>query len=144
MRTACYRDACAHFLALIERWRPILIREVRDGNPALPVSQRIGEEGERVLALLRPDDRPILLAENGTAYDSLQFSAMLGKLDASGPKKIIFIIGGPFGHSPELCAACKASLSLSPMTFPHELARVMLLEQIFRAQAIISNFPYHH
>ena len=93
--------------------------------------------------LIAPKSCLVALHETGAAMDSREFAAFLRDLDENA-RRPVFVVGGPFGLSPALLADCRSLLSLSPMTFPHELARVMLLEQLFRAETILRRFPYHH
>jgi 23S rRNA (pseudouridine1915-N3)-methyltransferase len=86
---------------------------------------------------------PILLAENGKLVDSEKFSKWLFDLIETRHEKIVFIIGGASGHGKKIIDRSLASLSLSPMTFPHKLARVLFVEQVYRAITINSGHPYH-
>jgi len=104
-----------------------------------------GKEVMKTLALLGKEGavQPILLAEKGQLHkDSQHFSQWLFEQMASYDR-LAFIIGGASGHSPELYKESHGLLSLSPLTFPHKLARLLLIEQLYRAQSIKSNHPYH-
>ena len=98
------------------------------------------KEAEAIQAALRPDETLVALMEQGETLTSIRFSQRLAQL---GNERIAFVIGGADGLTPELKAKARWQLSLSPMTFPHELARLMLIEQLFRAQAIRQGSPYH-
>ena len=108
------------------------IVEIRDSTPA--------KEAEAIRASLRPDDHLIALMEEGTPLASEPFAR---RLDQLGNQRLAFVIGGADGLTDALKASARWQLSLSPMTFPHELARLMLIEQLFRAQAILQGSPYH-
>ena len=108
------------------------IIEIRDSTPA--------KEAEAIRASLRPDDHLIALMEEGTPLASEPFAR---RLDQLGNQRLAFVIGGADGLTDALKAGARWQLSLSPMTFPHELARLMLIEQLFRAQAILQGSPYH-
>mgnify|MGYP002037966489 FL=1 len=108
------------------------IVEIRDSTPA--------KEAEAIRANLRPDDHLIALMEEGTPLASEPFAR---RLDQLGNQRLAFVIGGADGLTDALKASARWQLSLSPMTFPHELARLMLIEQLFRAQAILQGSPYH-
>ena len=108
------------------------IIEIRDSTPA--------KEAEAIRANLRPDDHLIALMEEGTPLASEPFAR---RLDQLGNQRLAFVIGGADGLTDALKASARWQLSLSPMTFPHELARLMLIEQLFRAQAILQGSPYH-
>jgi 23S rRNA (pseudouridine1915-N3)-methyltransferase len=86
---------------------------------------------------------PILLAENGKLMDSTDFSSWLYSLIETRSEKLVLIIGGASGHGSKVLQLAKAKLSLSPMTYPHKLARLLLVEQLYRAQTIKSGHPYH-
>ena len=108
------------------------IVEIRDSTPA--------KEAEAIRASLRPDDHLIALMEEGSPLASEPFAR---RLDQLGNQRLAFVIGGADGLTDALKASARWQLSLSPMTFPHELARLMLIEQLFRAQAILQGSPYH-
>ena len=108
------------------------IIEIRDSTP--------DKEAESIRASLRPDEHLIALMEEGDAAGSIPFAR---RLDQLGNQRLAFVIGGADGLTNELKGRAHWQLSLSPMTFPHELARLMLIEQLFRAQAILQGSPYH-
>ena len=98
------------------------------------------KEAEAIRAALRSDELPVMLMEQGDTLASVPFAK---RLEQFGNERLAFVIGGADGLSDELKAAARWQLSLSPMTFPHELARLLLLEQLYRAQAILQGSPYH-
>ena len=108
------------------------IIEIRDSTP--------DKEAESIRASLRADEHLIALMEEGDAVGSIPFAR---RLDQLGNHRLAFVIGGADGLTNELKGRAHWQLSLSPMTFPHELARLMLIEQLFRAQAILQGSPYH-
>ena len=108
------------------------IIEIRDSTP--------DKEAESIRASLRPDEHLIALMEEGDAVGSIPFAR---RLDQLGNQRLAFVIGGADGLTNELKGRAHWQLSLSPMTFPHELARLMLIEQLFRAQTILQGSPYH-
>jgi 23S rRNA (pseudouridine1915-N3)-methyltransferase len=108
------------------------IVELRDGNPE--------KEAESIRQTLRSDEWPVMLMEQGETLTSISFSERLRSL---GSQRLAFVIGGADGLTAELKGLAHWKLSLSPMTFPHELARLLLIEQLFRAQAIQQGSPYH-
>lgn len=114
----------------------------------LPHSAREGitareEESERILGRLSPDDYVILLDERGTLLDSPALSRHLESVFPTG-KTIICIIGGAYGVNDTLTARANLVWSLSPLVFPHQLVRLLLTEQLYRAQEIAAGHPYHH
>ncbi|MGC6483335.1 MAG: 23S rRNA (pseudouridine(1915)-N(3))-methyltransferase RlmH [Synechococcus sp.] len=116
----------------LKRLPGLSITEIRDSTPE--------KEAEAIRQVLRPDEVPVILMEQGQTLDSVTFAARLMRY---GCQRLAFVIGGADGITAELKAAAAWQLSLSPMTFPHELARLLLLEQLFRAQAIRAGSPYH-
>ena len=101
-------------------------------------------EGEEILSKLRSSDYIILLDERGKSYTSEKFANKLNSLTLLGNRRVIFIIGGAFGFSGAVYKRSNEMLSLSEMTFTHQLARVFLLEQIYRGFSILKNEPYHN
>ncbi len=123
----------AEGLALYRRRLPGLeIVEVRDGTP-----QR---EAAAILAALRPEERLVALSEEGEGLDS---EALATRLSHQGGARLAFAIGGADGLNEEVKRRAQWCLSLSPLTFPHELARLLLLEQLYRARTILEGGPYH-
>ena len=106
--------------------------ELRDSTPQ--------KEADAIQAALRSDEHLIALMEEGDSLASIPFAR---RLERYGNERLAFVIGGADGLTAELKARASWRLSLSPMTFPHELARLMLIEQLFRAQAILQGSPYH-
>ncbi len=101
------------------------------------------KEGERILKNIRDDDYVIALAIDGKKYDSVGLAEYLEKLGVGGTSHISFVIGGSLGLAPEVLSRADMKLSFSDMTFPHQLMRVILFEQIYRCYRIINNEPYH-
>ena len=108
------------------------IVELRDGG--------LAREAEAISSELRRGEQLVALCEEGQTYDSLAFAQAL---EGSGSEQLAFVIGGAAGLDPELKARASWRLSLSPLTFPHELARLLLLEQLYRARSIQQGGPYH-
>ena len=110
----------------------------------LSEAQQKQKEGELVLNKLKSTDVLILLDENGKQYDSVAFSQYLQKHMNSGIKQLVFVIGGPYGFSPEVYQKANGKLSLSKMTFSHQMIRLFMIEQLYRGFTILRNEPYHH
>lgn len=102
------------------------------------------KEGELLLKSVQTSDFVVLLDENGKQYSSENFSAFIQKRMNSGLKQLIFIIGGPYGFSEEIYKRADAKISLSKMTFSHQMVRLFFTEQLYRAFTILKNEPYHH
>lgn len=137
-------DAFSHYQKMLNKWRRINLTELRDASGDLSPETRKKQESEKILANLPPGCFHIALHEKGKLFTSMEFSELLHKLEERHMRKLCFILGGPFGLSPQILSACHMLLSLSPMTFPHEMARVLLVEQLYRAHAILAKLPYHH
>lgn len=110
----------------------------------LSEDQQKQKEGEMILAKLSNTDLVILMDENGKQYDSVAFSEQLQKHMNSGIKQLVFVIGGPYGFSPEVYNKVNGKISLSKMTFSHQMIRLFMIEQLYRAFTILRNEPYHH
>lgn len=116
----------------LKRLPGLQVVELRDAGKA--------KEAEAVLAALQPGEQLVVMAEEGQTFDSPAFAE---RLEGSGSERLVFVIGGAEGIDPALKARASWKLSLSPMTFPHELARLLLLEQLYRALSIQQGGPYH-
>lgn len=101
-------------------------------------------EGERFLAETAPGDFVVLLDERGKEYTSREFSAFIARKAVELPKNLVFVVGGPYGFSKAVYDRADSLISLSKMTFPHELVRLFFVEQIYRAGTILKGEPYHH
>ena len=110
---------------------------------ARDVTERKREEAEAILARLAQGTRIVALDENGRDYDSKSFSALIVKEQEAGTSNLAFAIGGPDGHGEALLQAASLKLRFGSWTWPHQIARVMLAEQLYRATTILSGHPYH-
>lgn len=110
----------------------------------LSEAQQKSAEGEAILRLLDDSDRVVLLDEKGSEFRSIEYAEWLQKRMNSGVKRLVFIIGGPYGFSPEVYSRSNEKISLSKMTFSHQIIRAIFTEQLYRAFSIINNSPYHH
>lgn len=102
------------------------------------------KEGEQIIKKLQTSDYLILLDENGKNYDSINFANHLQNLFNRSPKRVVFLIGGAYGFSNDVYTRANEKLSLSKMTFSHQMIRLFFLEQYYRALTIQNNLPYHH
>ena len=116
------------------------IKNVKNRSEALQKKA----EGQEIIKRLQPADALILLDENGKQYSSVSFSQFLQKKMNSGLKNLTFVIGGPYGFSDEVYERANGKLSLSKMTFSHQMVRVFFIEQLYRGFTILRNEPYHH
>lgn len=101
-------------------------------------------EGAQILAALQPGDHLCLLDERGKEMTSREFAAWIDTRMVSGLKRLVITIGGPYGFSDEVYARADSKLSLSRMTFSHEMVRLFIAEQLYRAMTILRGEPYHH
>lgn len=111
---------------------------------ALSQTEQKKEEGARILAAVKPGDHLILLDERGEQRDSIGFAELIESIMNMGVKRILFVIGGPYGFSEELYSAASRKISLSKMTFSHQMVRLLFAEQLFRAFTLIKGIPYHN
>lgn len=111
---------------------------------SMPVEEQRVKEGEKILQTINRDDFVVLLDERGRELRTTEFAAWMEKIFMMPRKRILFIIGGPWGFSEEVYERADFRISLSKMTFPHQLVRLLFLEQLYRAFTIIKGEPYHH
>ncbi len=110
----------------------------------LSEAQQKEKEGELILSKITPTDHLILLDENGKTFSSVGFSDFLQKKMNAGTKTLVFVIGGPYGFSDTVYQKAQGKVSLSEMTFSHQMVRLFVIEQIYRGFTILRNEPYHH
>jgi 23S rRNA (pseudouridine1915-N3)-methyltransferase len=134
--------ACQDYLRRLRGADAIELIEIAPARRSSGVDQAARREGERILALLAPRDHAVVLDERGRSFTSLQLSGWLGERRAQGGS-LSFIIGGPDGLADEVRARAQLVWSLSPLTFPHALVRVLLIEQLYRATTLLAGHPYH-
>ncbi|MBR5866091.1 MAG: 23S rRNA (pseudouridine(1915)-N(3))-methyltransferase RlmH, partial [Alistipes sp.] len=101
-------------------------------------------EGEAILRLVTDSDHLMLLDEHGLELRSIEFADLLQKRMSAGTKRLVFVIGGPYGFSDAVYQRANSKLSLSKMTFSHQIVRAIFTEQLYRAFTILKNEPYHH
>ena len=147
IKEAFYRDAIAEYAKRLSAYCTFKVIEVDDepdtGNSSSAADRVKDTEGERILKNIDPGMYAITLEIKGKKYDSEKFSGMLSDLFVSGKSDIAFVIGGSLGLSEKVSKRADLKLSFSDMTFPHQLMRVILSEQIYRAFRIMRGEPYH-
>lgn len=111
---------------------------------SMPIQEQKQKEGEKICKSISKDDWVILLDERGHEYSTLQFSDQLAKLFMLARKRVVFVVGGPYGFSDEVYERADHKLSLSRMTISHQLVRLLFAEQLYRALSVIKGDPYHH
>lgn len=143
----------AALIALIQNYEARLRHYVSfsiDVIPDLKNTKNLSElvqkekEGALILSKISNTDRLFLLDDKGTTMDSVAFSQFLQKQMNSGLKQLAFVVGGPYGFSDEVYKKAQGKISLSKMTFSHQMVRLVAIEQIYRAFTILRNEPYHH
>ncbi len=134
------------YLKRLTHYTPFQIRSIPDirNTRRLSLDQQKEAEGKLILSELSPADMVILLDEHGEEPTSMKFAALLEKLMASGRKRVFFIIGGPYGFSKDVYERADRKLSLSKLTFSHEMVRLFFVEQVYRGMTILRGEPYHH
>lgn len=120
-----------------------VIPDIKKSKNMSPGVQKI-KEGERILSRQAPSQEIHLFDEKGKMYSSPEFAQFLQKKMASGLKGLVLVTGGPYGFSDDVYTSAKSKISLSRMTFSHQLARLLCMEQIYRAFTILKGEPYHH
>ena len=138
------RDACEDYITRLGSRFPVSITEIAAGprGGGAPPAKAIAREGERVLAALRREDFVIALDERGSELSTRELAAWLKTRMQEG-EDLAFVIGGPDGLAPEVLARARERWSLSRLTLPHALVRVLLTEQLYRAHSLLAGHPYH-
>lgn len=111
---------------------------------SLSMEQQKEKEGELILKALQPGDVVVLLDEHGKEFRSIEFANWIERKMHTVNKRLVFIIGGPYGFSQAVYGAAQEKISLSKMTFSHQMIRLIFVEQLYRAMTILNNGPYHH
>lgn len=134
------------YTSRLKHYVPFDIQYVQDAKNTRNLSelQQKQNEGRSILACVDKSDYVVLLDEHGREMTSVQFSEYIQKRMSSGARRVVFVIGGPYGFSQEVYDRANEKISLSKMTFSHEMVRVIFAEQIYRAFTILNHEPYHH
>lgn len=138
---ACIND----YVERIGHYMPFSITTIPELKNAKSLSedQQKEREGELIMKQLQASDTVVLLDEHGSQMRSIEFASWLQKMQNSA-RRLVFVIGGPYGFSPALYRRANQKISLSPMTFSHQMVRLVFTEQIYRACTILKGEPYHH
>ena len=142
-----------HFVELIDEYAGrvkhyigfdiVTIPELKN-TKNLSTDQQKQQEGELILKQMQAGDSVVLLDEHGKELRSVEFSAYMEQKMQTVNKRLVFVIGGPYGFSPEVYGRANEKLSLSKMTFSHQMVRLIFVEQLYRAMTIMRGEPYHH
>ncbi len=148
VKEAFFRDAVGEYCKRLSRYAKVEIMEAADEKtPDMPSDAEresvLTREGERLLHMIRSTDYVIALAIDGKRFSSEDFASHIESLMTRGKSSLVFVIGGSLGLSRAVLSRADETLSFSDFTFPHQLMRVILLEQIYRAYRICSHEPYH-
>ncbi len=148
VKESSFRDMISEYSKRLSRYANLSILEVQDektpDNASATVEEAIKKkEGERLLGVIKDNAYVIALAIDGKNLSSTELADKINSLGIDGTSHIQFVIGGSLGLSPEVLSRADMKLSFGRMTFPHQLMRVILLEQIYRSYRIINNEPYH-
>jgi len=139
-----WRAACDEYLKRLRPYATVEVVEIADRDIGPDEARAVAAEGADLLRAIPDGSYVIALDLGGTQRTSERFAAELAELMVRGRSDVTFVIGGAAGLAPEVRARADESLALSKMTLPHQLARVVLLEQLYRAFRIMRNEPYHH
>lgn len=134
-----YTERCKHYASFDME----VIPELKN-TKSLSADQQKEKEGELILKALQPGDVMVLLDEHGKEFRSVEFARWVEKKMQTVAKRLVFIIGGPYGFSSAVYQAASEKISLSKMTFSHQMIRIIFVEQLYRAFSILNNSPYHH
>ena len=134
-----YQNRLKHYLS----FEVVNIPELKN-TKNLSASEQAAKESESILKKLEVGDNVILLDERGTEFSSIEFADFLSKKMHSSNKRIVFVTGGAYGFSEELYRRANDMVSLSRMTFSHQMVRLIFVEQLYRAMTILKGEPYHH
>lgn len=140
------REGLETYSSRLSHYVPFSVCEIPElkNTSALTRTQIKEREGELILKAIKPTDRVILLDERGKEYRSVEFAEEIRRLSLAGGKNIVFVIGGAYGFSEAVYARSVGKISLSRMTFSHQMVRTIFAEQLYRAFTIIKGEPYHH
>ncbi len=134
-----YKSRLAHYLPFEMEVIPD-VKNVKN----LSEAQQKEKEGELILKSVQAGDYLVLLDDKGKEYTSMQFAAYMERKMQTVPKRLVFVVGGPYGFSEAVYGAASEKISLSKMTFSHQMIRLIFIEQIYRAMTILNHEPYHH
>jgi 23S rRNA (pseudouridine1915-N3)-methyltransferase len=130
----------------IRKYNPFEIITLPDlrNTKNMPVTEQKTREGKKILELAGTDDFMVVLDEKGKEFSTNEFAVQLGKIFQQSKKRIIFVIGGPYGFSEDVYSRADMKISLSRLTFSHQMVRLLFAEQLYRVFSLIKGDPYHH
>lgn len=136
----------ADYTARVNRYVGFELIQLPDlkSTRGLTEQQQKEKEGEMIIGALQPSDMVVLLDEKGKEYTSREFAALQATMMNRGVKRLVYVVGGPYGFAPRVYDRADSKISLSKMTFSHEMVRLFFVEQLYRAMTILRGEPYHH
>ena len=139
-------DGIQEYVKRLSFYIPFSIKYLNDTKNTRKVSQEQQKqlEGKMILDSLEKSDYVVLLDEHGTEFTSIEFARYIEKKQSTVQRQLVFIVGGPYGFSDDVKKRANEKISMSKMTFSHEMIRLFFVEQLYRAMTIINNEPYHH
>ncbi|MCH5319720.1 MAG: 23S rRNA (pseudouridine(1915)-N(3))-methyltransferase RlmH [Paramuribaculum sp.] len=145
-QTGYIKEATEGYIRKVCHYMPLEMISLPDikTSKTLSEEERKLKEGESILASLNSSDRVVLLDEKGTEYTSREFAGFIEKQSITGLRRLVFVVGGPYGFSKDVKSRADSLISLSRMTFSHEMVRLFFAEQVYRAMTILRGEPYHH
>lgn len=140
------KEGIENYTKRLTHYIPFAIKEIPDLKNAAKMEQEQQKisEGKKILESIQSPDFVVLLDERGKQFTSIEFADFIQKGMSAGRRKMIFVVGGPYGFSKDVYSRADALLSLSKMTFNHEMVRLFFTEQIYRAMTILKGERYHH
>ncbi len=134
------------YTSRLKHYVPFEIQYIADAKNTKKLTQEQQKtvEGSNILSAIDNSDYVSLLDEHGKQYTSMEFAKYIEKKMSTIQRRLVFVVGGPYGFSPEVYARANEKISLSSMTFSHEMIRLIFTEQLYRAMTILRNEPYHH
>lgn len=139
-------EAINEYQKRLEHYIPFEVQIIPDlkNTKSLTADQQKEKEGELILKSLQAGDYPVLLDDKGKEYTSVKFASYIEKKTHTVARRLVFVIGGPYGFSQDVYDRAQEKLTLSRMTFSHQMVRLIFVEQLYRAMTILNNEPYHH
>ena len=139
-------DGIQEYVKRLSFYIPFNIKYLNDTKNTRKLSQEQQKqlEGKMILDSLEKSDYVVLLDEHGTEFTSIEFARYFEKKQSTVQRQLVFIVGGPYGFSDDVKKRANEKISMSKMTFSHEMIRLFFVEQLYRAMTIINNEPYHH
>lgn len=140
------REGLEIYISRLKHYIPFSLTEIPELKNASSLSkdQIKAREGELILKSIKPSDEVILLDEHGKEYTSMEWARNMEKRMSGSGRDMVFVIGGAYGFSDDVYSRCDGKVSLSKMTFSHQMVRTIFAEQLYRAFTIIKGEPYHH